>query len=174
MHYVGFAELAAAVSNAGGLGCITGLTQKTAGDLANEIARCNDMTDKSFAVNLTFLPTVTTPDYGGYVKAIIEGGVTVACGIVGDRRGGHEHGHTYGQRSPRRNAGPKRRRFHADLPLEQAGERAHIAIADFGDDLRQWQLGVFQQQFGLFDADGLQVFQCGHAKFGAEIPVERA
>jgi nitronate monooxygenase len=77
MHYVGFAELAAAVSNAGGLGTITGLTQKTPADLANEIARCRDMTDKPFAVNLTFLPTVTSPDYPGYVKAIIEGGVKV-------------------------------------------------------------------------------------------------
>ena len=77
MHYVGFAELAAAVSNAGGLGTITGLTQKTPADLANEIARCKDMTDKPFAVNLTFLPTVNAPDYPGYVKAIIEGGVTV-------------------------------------------------------------------------------------------------
>ena len=75
MHYVGFAELAAAVSNAGGLGCITGLTQKTPGDLANEIAKCKDLTDKPFAVNLTFLPTVSSPDYPGYVKAIIEGGV---------------------------------------------------------------------------------------------------
>lgn len=77
MHYVGFAELAAAVSNAGGLGTITGLTQKTPADLANEIARCNDMTDKPFAVNLTFLPTVSAPDYPGYIKAIIEGGVKV-------------------------------------------------------------------------------------------------
>ncbi|MFK7799216.1 MAG: NAD(P)H-dependent flavin oxidoreductase [Aureispira sp.] len=77
MHYVGFAELAAAVSNAGGLGTITGLTQRTPADLANEIARCRDMTDKPFAVNLTFLPTVNAPDYPGYVKAIIEGGVTV-------------------------------------------------------------------------------------------------
>ncbi len=77
MHYVGFAELAAAVSNAGGLGTITGLTQKTPADLANEIARCNDMTDKPFAVNLTFLPTVNAPDYPGYVKAIIDGGVKV-------------------------------------------------------------------------------------------------
>lgn len=77
MHYVGFAELAAAVSNAGGLGTITGLTQKTPADLANEIARCKDMTDKPFAVNLTFLPTVNAPDYPGYVKSIIEGGVTV-------------------------------------------------------------------------------------------------
>lgn len=77
MHYVGFAELAAAVSNAGGIGTITGLTQKSPADLANEIARCKDMTDKPFAVNLTFLPTVNAPDYPGYVKSIIEGGVTV-------------------------------------------------------------------------------------------------
>lgn len=77
MHYVGFAEMAAAVSNAGGLGIITGLTQKTAGDLANEIARCRDMTDKPFGVNLTFLPTLNPPDYPAYVKAIIEGGIKV-------------------------------------------------------------------------------------------------
>ena len=77
MHYVGLAELAAAVSNAGGLGTITGLTQKTPADLANEIAKCKDMTDKPFAVNLTFLPTLNPPDYPGYVKSIIEGGVKV-------------------------------------------------------------------------------------------------
>ena len=77
MHYVGLAELAAAVSNAGGLGTITGLTQKTPADLANEIAKCKDMTDKPFAVNLTFLPTLNPPDYPGYAKAIIQGGVKV-------------------------------------------------------------------------------------------------
>lgn len=77
MHYVGFAELAAAVSNAGGLGTITGLTQKTPRDLANEIAKCKDMTDKPFAVNLTFLPMLNPPDYPAYVKAIIEGGVKI-------------------------------------------------------------------------------------------------
>lgn len=75
MHYVGLAELAAAVSNAGGLGIITGLTQKTPELLAKEIARCREMTDKPFGVNLTFLPTVSSPDYPGYIKAIIEGGV---------------------------------------------------------------------------------------------------
>ncbi|HZF82322.1 MAG TPA: nitronate monooxygenase family protein [Burkholderiaceae bacterium] len=75
MHYVGLAELAAAVSNAGGLGIITGLTQKTPELLAREIARCREMTDKPFGVNLTFLPTVSSPDYPGYIKAIIEGGV---------------------------------------------------------------------------------------------------
>jgi NADH:quinone reductase (non-electrogenic) len=77
MHFVGFAEMAAAVSNAGGLGIITGLTQKSAADLANEIAKCRDMTDKPFGVNLTFLPVVNSPDYPGMVKAIIDGGVTV-------------------------------------------------------------------------------------------------
>lgn len=77
MHYVGFAEMAAAVSNAGGLGIITGLTQKTPEDLANEIARCKEMTNKPFGVNLTFLPAFTAPDYPGYVKAIIEGGVKI-------------------------------------------------------------------------------------------------
>ncbi len=77
MHYVGFAELAAAVSNAGGLGIITGLTQQSAGDLAGEIARCKDMTDKPFGVNLTFLPSLSTPDYPAYIKAVIDGGVKV-------------------------------------------------------------------------------------------------
>ena len=77
MHYVGFAEMAAAVSNAGGLGIITGLTQGTPEKLADEIARCKDMTDKPFGVNLTFLPSLNPPDYPGLVKAIIEGGVKV-------------------------------------------------------------------------------------------------
>tara|TARA_R110002124_G_scaffold36740_3_gene118214 strand:- start:5830 stop:6810 length:981 start_codon:yes stop_codon:yes gene_type:complete len=75
MHYVGFAELAAAVSNAGGLGIITALTQPSAAALADEIAKCRDMTDKPFGVNLTFLPVVNSPDYEGMVKAIIDGGV---------------------------------------------------------------------------------------------------
>ena len=77
MHYVGLAEMAAAVSNAGGLGIITGLTQGTPEKLANEIARCKDMTDKPFGVNLTFLPAVTPPDYPGLVQAIIDSGVKV-------------------------------------------------------------------------------------------------
>lgn len=77
MHFVGFAELAAAVSNAGGLGIITGLTQPTPSDLANEIARCRDMTDKPFGVNLTFLPAFTSPPYPEYIKAIIDGGVKI-------------------------------------------------------------------------------------------------
>jgi len=77
MHHVGLAELASAVSNAGGLGIITGLTQRTPELLAREIARCREMTDKPFGVNLTFLPSVNPPDYPGYVRAIIDGGVKV-------------------------------------------------------------------------------------------------
>jgi NAD(P)H-dependent flavin oxidoreductase YrpB (nitropropane dioxygenase family) len=75
MHYVGFAELAAAVSNAGGLGIITGLTQRTPELLAKEIARCRDMTDKPIGVNLTFLPTFSSPPYPEYIAAIKESGV---------------------------------------------------------------------------------------------------
>ena len=77
MHYVGLAELAAAVSNAGGVGIITGLTQRTPELLAAEIAKCRKMTDKPFGVNLTFLPSLSAPDYPGYVKAIIDGGVKI-------------------------------------------------------------------------------------------------
>jgi len=77
MHQVGYATLAAAVSNAGGLGIITALTQRTPGALADEIARCRGMTNKPFGVNLTFLPAVTPPDYPGFINAIIKGGVKI-------------------------------------------------------------------------------------------------
>lgn len=77
MHYVGFAEMAAAVSNAGGLGIITALTQRSPEALAAEIKRCKAMTSKPFGVNLTFLPSVTPPDYPGYVRVIVESGVKV-------------------------------------------------------------------------------------------------
>ena len=77
MHHVGFAEMAAAVSNAGGLGIITGLTQGTPEKLAAEIARCKTMTDKPFGVNITFLPSVTPPDYPGLIQTVIDAGVKV-------------------------------------------------------------------------------------------------
>ena len=77
MHHVGLAEMAAAVSNAGGLGIITGLTLGTPEKLAAEIARCKTMTDKPFGVNITFLPSMTPPDYPGLIQAVIDGGVKV-------------------------------------------------------------------------------------------------
>ena len=77
MHRVGYAELAAAVSNAGGLGIITGLTSPTPEDLAREIDRCRGMTDRPFGVNLTFLPSFAAPPYPEYIHAIAEGGVRI-------------------------------------------------------------------------------------------------
>jgi NAD(P)H-dependent flavin oxidoreductase YrpB (nitropropane dioxygenase family) len=77
MHRVGYAEMAAAVSNAGGLGIITGLTQPTPEDLAREIARCRDMTDQPLSVNLTFLPSFAAPPYPENIHAIVEGGVRI-------------------------------------------------------------------------------------------------
>jgi nitronate monooxygenase len=77
MHYVGYAKLAAAVSNAGGLGIITALTLGSPELLAKEIALCRQMTDKPFGVNLTFLPAFSKPPYPEYIHAIIEGGVKI-------------------------------------------------------------------------------------------------
>ena len=77
MHFVGLAEMAAAVSNAGGLGIITALTQGTPEKLELEITRCRAMTDKPFGVNMTFLPTLNSPDYSGLFKVIIDNGIKV-------------------------------------------------------------------------------------------------
>ena len=77
MMWVGRAEMAAAVSNAGGLGILTALTQPTPADLAREIERCRSMTDKPFGVNLTLLPSINPPPYAEYLDVIIESGVKV-------------------------------------------------------------------------------------------------
>lgn len=77
MQWVGKAPLVAAVANAGGLGFITALTQPTPDDLAKEIARCKEMTDKPFGVNLTILPAIKPPPYAEYRAAIIESGVKI-------------------------------------------------------------------------------------------------
>lgn len=77
MMWVGRAELAAAVSNAGGLGILTALTQPTPEDLVKEIERCRTMTDKPFGVNLTILPSVNPPPYAEYRQAIIDSGVKI-------------------------------------------------------------------------------------------------
>ena len=77
MHYVGYAELASAVSNAGALGILTGLTQPTPGDLEKEIARCREMTDRPFGVNITILPAFKAVPYDEYVRVIVESGVKI-------------------------------------------------------------------------------------------------
>jgi nitronate monooxygenase len=77
MQWLGRAELAAAVSNAGGLGILTALTQPSPHALRDEIVRCRRMTELPFGVNLTILPSITPPPYAEYVSAIIEGGVKI-------------------------------------------------------------------------------------------------
>ncbi|MNO39296.1 Nitronate monooxygenase [compost metagenome] len=77
MMWVGRAEMAAAVSNAGGLGILTALTQPTPEDLAREIERCRSMTDKPFGVNITLLPSINPPPYDKYLDVIIESGVKI-------------------------------------------------------------------------------------------------
>lgn len=77
MMWVGTAEMASAVSNAGGLGTLTALTQPTPEALIQEIARCREMTDQPFAVNLTLLPAVNPPPYVEYRQAIIESGIKI-------------------------------------------------------------------------------------------------
>jgi nitronate monooxygenase len=77
MQWVGYAEMVAPVANAGGLGFLTALTQPTPEDLAKEIARTREMTDKPFGVNLTILPAIKPPPYAEYRDAIIQGGVKI-------------------------------------------------------------------------------------------------
>jgi NADH:quinone reductase (non-electrogenic) len=77
MQWVGRAELVAAVANAGALGFITALTQPTPEDLAKEISRCRDLTDRPFGVNLTILPAIKPPPYAEYRQAIIESGIKI-------------------------------------------------------------------------------------------------
>lgn len=77
MQWVGRAELVAATANAGALGFLTALTQPTPEALAAEIARCREMTDRPFGVNLTILPAITPPPYAEYRQAIIESGVRI-------------------------------------------------------------------------------------------------
>ena len=77
MQWVGTAELASAVSNAGGLGILTALTQPPPEDLRKEIARCRTMTDKPFGVNLTILPSITPPPYAEYMQVIMDSGIRI-------------------------------------------------------------------------------------------------
>ena len=77
MQWVGRAELVAAVANSGALGFITALTQPTPADLANEIARCRELTDKPFGVNLTILPTINPPPYDEYRQVIVDAGIKI-------------------------------------------------------------------------------------------------
>jgi NAD(P)H-dependent flavin oxidoreductase YrpB (nitropropane dioxygenase family) len=77
MQWIGRAELASAVSNAGGLGVLTGLTQPTPEDLRKEIRRCKEMTKYPFGVNITILPTANPPDYKAYARVVVEENIKI-------------------------------------------------------------------------------------------------
>ena len=77
MTRVGKVELIAAVANAGALGFITAHSAGKPEDLAREVKRCRDLTDKPFGVNLTILPSITPIPYDEYREAIIESGIKV-------------------------------------------------------------------------------------------------
>merc|ERR1712000_415810 len=77
MQWVGYAEMASAVSIAGGLGILTALTQPTPEDLRKEIRRCRTMTKNPFAVNITLLPTMNAPPYGEYAQVCIDEGIKI-------------------------------------------------------------------------------------------------
>ena len=75
LQVVGVAELTAAVANAGAMGFMTALSFETPEDLRREIARCRDMTDGPFGVNITLLPSLTPPDYPGYLQVCVDEGI---------------------------------------------------------------------------------------------------
>ena len=77
LQNVGVAELASAVSNAGGFGMLTALTQPSPEALSDEIKRCRTMTDKPFGVNLTVFPTIKPLDHAAYARVCVENGVEV-------------------------------------------------------------------------------------------------
>lgn len=103
MHYVGYKELAAAVSNAGGLGMVTALTQPSPEDLRREIQQCKELTDRPFGVNLTLLPMLVPPDYDAYAKVVVDEGIKVVE-TAGHYKGGWE---VLVRGEERRRVGPK-------------------------------------------------------------------
>ncbi|KAJ9602465.1 hypothetical protein H2200_013008 [Cladophialophora chaetospira] len=77
LQWVAYAELAAAVSNSGGLGIINALTQPNAEALRQEIKKTRLLTKNPFGVNLTLLPALNPPDYPAFTRIIIEEGIKI-------------------------------------------------------------------------------------------------
>lgn len=82
MMFVSETNLVAAISEAGALGCLTGLTPGSPENLRASIRKVRELTKKPFAVNLTFLPSISPPPYEEYAKVIIEENVKI-CETAG-------------------------------------------------------------------------------------------
>jgi len=161
MQHVGYAEMASAVSNAGGLGILTGLTQPSPEDLRQEIRRCRTMTDKPFGVNLTILPMLIPADYDGYARVIAEERVAmveVAGGSPKKYVGlWHEHGVKVLHKSATLRHAEKAVEAGVDL-IEIVGYEASIAGGQPGDEIGLW----------VALTKALNVI---HAKTGGRVPI---
>jgi len=141
MQYVGYAEMASAVSNAGGLGILTGLTQPTPEDLRKEIRRCRTMTDKPFGVNLTILPALIPADYDGYAQVVAEERVKMVEIAGGNPKTYlqlmHDHGVLMLHKSATMRHALKAQSVGVDL-VEIVGYEASIAGGQPGDEIGLW------------------------------------
>lgn len=141
MQYVGYAEMASAVSNAGGFGILTGLTQHSPDDLRTEIRRCRKMTNKPFGVNLTILPALLPADYDGYARVVAEERVAMVEIAGGNPKTYvklmHEHGVLVLHKSATLRHAHKARAAGVDL-IEIVGYEASIAGGQPGDEIGLW------------------------------------
>jgi len=141
MQHVGIAEMASAVSNAGGLGILTGLTQPTAEDLRKEIRRCKTMTDKPFGVNLTILPALIPADYDAYINVVCEEKVAMMELAGGSPKKYMKQLHDAGIKVLHKSAtlrhALKAQEAGVDL-IEVVGYEASIAGGRPGDEVGSW------------------------------------
>merc|ERR1712166_296579 len=141
MQHVGTAEMASAVSNAGGLGILTGLTQTSPEELRKEIRRCRTMTDKPFGVNLTILPMLIHPDYDGYAAVVAEERVTMVEIAGGNPKTYiklmHDHGVKVLHKSATIRHALKAQSVGVDI-IEVVGYEASIAGGQPGDEVGNW------------------------------------
>ena len=141
MQWVGYAEMASAVSNAGGLGILTGLTQPSPEHLRKEIRRCRTLTDKPFGVNLTILPALIPADYPAYARVIAEERVTMVEVAGGSPKKYMEMWHAAGVKVLHKSAtirhALKAQSVGVDL-VEVVGYEASIAGGQPGDEVGSW------------------------------------
>eukprot|EP00747_Dinoflagellata_sp_TGD_P208662 gnl/TRDRNA2_/TRDRNA2_82122_c0_seq1.p1 gnl/TRDRNA2_/TRDRNA2_82122_c0~~gnl/TRDRNA2_/TRDRNA2_82122_c0_seq1.p1 ORF type:complete len:337 (-),score=75.01 gnl/TRDRNA2_/TRDRNA2_82122_c0_seq1:91-1101(-) len=141
MQYIGYAEMASAVSNAGGLGILTGLTQPSPEALRDEIRRCRTMTDKPFGVNLTILPALIPADYDGYVDVVVQEKVAMLEVAGGSPKKYIAALHAAGVKVLHKSAtvrhALKAQEAGVDL-IEVVGYEASIAGGQPGDEIGAW------------------------------------
>lgn len=141
MQYVGYAEMAAAVSNAGGLGILTALTQPSPEALRAEIRRCRTMTKKPFGVNLTILKMLIPADYDAFAQVIADEKVALVEVAGGSPKKYVPMWHAAGIKVLHKSAtlrhALKAQACGVDL-IEVVGYEASIAGGQPGDEIGNW------------------------------------